>query len=148
MKNYLSKRVLGICFSLLSVIASAQTGGVAINKTNTPADPSAILDVNSTSAPYLGMLIPRMNTANRNSIISPATGLQIFNTDCGINEYYTGTCWVSLGQNLKAPSEITCSGTTDLCARDSRTFSINTVNGATRYVWTVPAGTIINSGQG
>src|SRR5579859_5446113 len=112
------------CFLLaLSFSGNAQSG-VSINKTSAPADPSAILDVSSTSAPYLGMLIPRMSTASRNAIIAPATGLQVFNTDCGVNEYYTGTCWVSMSQILRTPDHISCSGTTDFCANQTRIFTI------------------------
>src|SRR5947207_9886705 len=102
-----------------------------------------MLDGSNNSASYMGMLIPRMTTANRNGIISPATGLQVFNTDCGINEYYTGICWLSMSQNLKRPDPITCSGTTDLCSGGTRTFSIPAINGATSYLWTVPAGASI-----
>src|SRR5436190_2897828 len=122
--------------------------GVSINSTGSPAHSSAMLDVSSTSSPYMGMLIPRMTTANRNSIISPATGLQIYNTDCGINEYYTGSCWISMSQVLKMPDHITCSGTTDFCSGSTRTFTIPVVTGATSYDWTVPAGATITSGQG
>src|SRR5438445_12872579 len=115
MKQNLLTIILKMAFIAISFLGYSQTGGVSINKLNAPADPSAMLDVSSTSAPYLGMLIPRMNTASRNSIAAPATGLMVFNTDCGINEYYTGTCWISLGQNLKSPDPITCSGTTACC---------------------------------
>ena len=66
--------------------------GAAINTTGNPSDASAILDVSSTTSPYQGMLTPRMTTANRNAIVSPATGLHIFNTDCNVDEYYTGLC--------------------------------------------------------
>src|SRR5262249_42486790 len=84
----------------------------------------------------------------RNSISNPATGLQIFNTDCGINEYYTGTCWIAMNKSLKAPDHITCSGTTDVCTGATRTFSVSAVTGATNYEWSVPAGSTITSGQG
>src|SRR5258706_8721378 len=94
------------------------------------------------------MLIPRMTTANRDAISTPAIGLQIFNIDCGVNEYYTGTCWISTGQNLKAPRLISCSGTTDFCANETRTFTIPAVTGATYYSWMVPAGATVTSGQG
>src|SRR5436853_111742 len=109
MKQNLPKNFLIGILITVSSFAYSQSGGVAISKTNSVADPSAVLDVSSTSAPYLGMLIPRMSTANRNAIVAPATGLQIFNTDCGINEYYTGTCWISMGQILRTPDHITCS---------------------------------------
>ncbi len=43
----------------------------------------------------------------------------------------------------------TISGTaTGVCAGSTQTYNINPVNGATTYNWTVPAGCIINSGQG
>src|SRR5436190_11966489 len=148
MRRFLLRNFLSCLFIALTVVANAQSGGVSINTTNSPAHPSAMLDVSSTSSPYLGMLIPRMNTSNRNSITLPATGLMIYNTDCGINEYYTGTCWVSLGQNIKTPAHITCSGSTDFCANETRTFTIPALNSATNYEWTVPAGTAITSGQG
>src|SRR4051812_11258227 len=113
MKKGLPTSVLSTILLALSFLAYSQTGGVSINKTNAPADASAMLDVSSTSAPYLGVLIPRMSTASRNSISSPATGLLVFNTDCGVNEYYTGTCWIAMNQVLKSPAHITCSGSTD-----------------------------------
>jgi PKD repeat protein len=37
---------------------------------------------------------------------------------------------------------------TGVCAGSTQTYSISAVNGATTYNWTVPAGCIINSGQG
>lgn len=54
--------------------------------TNTP-DQSAILDVSSTS---LGLLLPRMTTAQRDAISDPAEGLLIFNTETGQINYYNG----------------------------------------------------------
>src|SRR5579859_1626555 len=147
MKKNFSKSILSIYFITLSFFSYSQSGGVSINKTNAPADASAMLDVSSTSAPYLGMLIPRMSTAHRNNIIAPAVGLMVYNTDCGVTEYYTGSCWLSMNQGLKRPDQISCSGTTDFCAGQTRTFSISAVTGATNYVWTAPAGATI-SGQG
>src|SRR5262245_3160624 len=134
----MKKNLFTIGFTIALIFTSLigySQGGVSINKTSAPADASAMLDVSSTSAPYLGMLIPRMNTANRNAILAPATGLQIFNTDCGINEYYSGTCWISTSQNLKSPISINCSGSTDFCANETRTFTIAAVSGATNYGW-------------
>src|SRR5689334_17066558 len=148
MKQILIKNFLSVTFLAISCFAYSQTGGVSINKTNSPADPSAMLDVSSTSAPFMGMLIPRMTTANRNAIAAPAVGLHIYNTDCGITEYYTGSCWISLGQVLRIPEPIVCSGTTDFCANESRTLTVPAVTGATSYLWTVPAGATITSGQG
>jgi hypothetical protein len=63
--------------------------------TNTP-HASAQLDVSSTSK---GFLPPRMTTLDRDAITSPATGLQIYNTDNKAIEIFTGTAgeWFRLG---------------------------------------------------
>jgi len=64
-----------IHYSLIINYSFSQEG-VAINKTgNQPAN-SAILDISSTEQ---GILIPRLTTAQRNAIPSPATGLLIYN---------------------------------------------------------------------
>ncbi len=64
---------------------------VSINSDNSVPHPSAGLDVKFTNK---GFLPPRLNTAQRNAIASPATGLVIYNTDANRLEYYGG---VSLG---------------------------------------------------
>ena len=51
-------------------------------------DPSAMLDVQSTAK---GVLFPRMTASQRNAIVSPATGLMIFNTDISSLEINLGT---------------------------------------------------------
>ena len=68
-------------------------GDVGIG-TSTPGS-GAILDITATDG---GILIPRMTLAQRNAIGSPATGLQIFQTDNTPGfYYYNGTTWTSLG---------------------------------------------------
>jgi hypothetical protein len=59
--------------------------------TSSPAA-SAALDIASTNK---GFLPPRMTTADRTAIISPATGLTIYNTTKNCNETYNGSSWVS-----------------------------------------------------
>jgi len=67
---------------------------VAINTDNSEPDGSAMLDVKSTTK---GMLIPRMDSAQRMSIATPSTGLLIYQTD-GTDGFwfYNGMAWVSL----------------------------------------------------
>lgn len=59
--------------------------------TNNP-DPSSLLEVQSTTQ---GILVPRMTEAQKNAIVSPATGLLIYQTN---NQsgfwYFDGTVWV------------------------------------------------------
>lgn len=77
--------------ALASSIALAQAVGVG---TNSP-HPSALLEVKSTEK---GLLIPRMTTAQRNAISSPANGLLIYNTTtAALNVFKTGTGWAELG---------------------------------------------------
>ncbi|MFT7156986.1 MAG: hypothetical protein ACI8Q1_002001 [Parvicella sp.] len=51
--------------------------GVGISNTTIVADPSSILELRSTTQ---GLLVPRVTTAERDAIVSPADGLLIFNT--------------------------------------------------------------------
>lgn len=53
---------------------------VAINDDGSEPDGSAMLDVKSTAK---GMLIPRMTKNQIETIVSPADGLQAYNTDDG-----------------------------------------------------------------
>jgi len=55
--------------------------------------PSARLAINSTTE---GLLIPRLTTAQRDAIVSPANGLQIYNTTNSTIDIYSGTIWTSL----------------------------------------------------
>ncbi|MBU0765032.1 MAG: hypothetical protein KJ607_09380, partial [Bacteroidetes bacterium] len=96
-------RLTTLTFALVSTIALNAVEGqnVAITDDNSyTAHPSAMLDVKSTTK---GMLVPRITTAQRNAISSPAAGLLVFD----INEYafyfYNGVEWTSLsggGSNL------------------------------------------------
>ena len=65
-------KIIFLFFLLLVSIAHSQVG---IN-TNSP-DPSAMLDIDSVDK---GLLTPRMTTAQRDAITSPATGLLVFDT--------------------------------------------------------------------
>ena len=76
-----------LVFSLFTSTSMAQVG----IGTNTPA-PSAQLDVTSTER---GFLPPRMTTAQRDLIATPATGLLVFQTDNTAGYYfYDGTACV------------------------------------------------------
>jgi hypothetical protein len=65
--------------------------GVSINETNTPPDPSAMLDVESTNK---GFLPPRLTSAQRAAIVSPASGLLVFDTDFNALFVNTGEGWM------------------------------------------------------
>ena len=89
--------VLG--FIILFSVNNSKAQSVAINATGAAADPSAMLDVSSTTK---GLLIPRMTIAQRHLIL-PVTGLMVYQTD-GLNGFYyfNGLVWelISTGTNF------------------------------------------------
>jgi hypothetical protein len=68
------------------------SGNVGIG-TISPAA-SSLLDLTSTTK---GFLAPRMTTAQRDAISSPATGLLIYNTSTNQYNFYNGTAWTAIG---------------------------------------------------
>jgi hypothetical protein len=76
-------------------IRPANVGGVKIggdNATVTHVD-SAILNVESTTK---GFLPPRMTTAQKNAISSPANGLIVYDTDLVRPCFFNGATWITL----------------------------------------------------
>jgi flagellar basal body rod protein FlgG len=70
----------------------ASGGGVVIG--GAVPEASAILDVSSTTR---GVLVPRVTLAQRNAIVAPADGLQIFNTSNNKLEFWDNGFWRTLG---------------------------------------------------
>lgn len=83
------RKLLAI-FLFFGLTASAQ---VAVNTDGTAPDPSAMLDVKSTSR---GMLVPRMTTAQRTAIATPAAGLLVFDNTTQSFWFYSAGSWVEL----------------------------------------------------
>ena len=138
------KKIIACIIIVLSCMEiTAQNVGIGISTPNA----SAALDVTSSSK---GFLTPRMTTAQRSAISSPAAGLIIYNTDCNAFNYWNGTAWIPFPSNANAPAtpgSITgnltpCQNTTGIA------YSVAAVPGATSYNWTVPPGTTVASGQG
>ncbi|MFA4917324.1 MAG: hypothetical protein WC560_11735, partial [Syntrophales bacterium] len=89
-------------FLIANVIAINITfsqSGVSINAAGNPADPSAMLDISSTTQ---GVLIPRMVDADRNAIPAPAIGLLIYNTTTNKLNYYKSTGWYELSRTFQS----------------------------------------------
>ncbi len=94
------KHYLNLTFFCLLLFASieysfAQSGNVGIGTKN--PDPSALLDLTSNSK---GLLIPRMTTAERTAIATPANGLLVYDTDVSCIFVFNGTAipaaWASM----------------------------------------------------
>lgn len=119
--NFLNKLVL---FFLVCIqLSYAQVG---IGTTN--PDASAILDISSTEG---GLLLPRMNLAQRDAISTPATGLLIYLIDGSQQclQVYNGTGW----ENIYCPTTNTIPYATNVGF--SGTLSIgNTLTGNYNYI--------------
>lgn len=84
------KKFFFLVIAVISFISSkSQAVGIG---TNTP-EASSLLDISSTTK---GMLMPRMTSAQRTAIASPATGLVLFDTDTKTLWAYDGTAWKNL----------------------------------------------------
>jgi len=82
--------LLTLCLALAISYGFPQVG---INTDESSPDPSAMLDVKSTSA---GLLVPRMNSDERDAIISPAEGLLVYCTDDSSFYYHHNARWNKL----------------------------------------------------
>ena len=82
-------------FTLLAAVLITATTYAQVGIGTTTPDPSAALDITSTTG---GLLIPRMTNAQRLAITPPAAGLMVFVTDFdgGRFMFYDGTEWGTL----------------------------------------------------
>jgi hypothetical protein len=88
---------------ILFIVCCSITGysqNVAINATGTPAAPTAILDISSNSK---GVLVPRMNSTERNMILSPAQGLLVYDLETRKFWFYDGG-WNQINSGGSLPS--------------------------------------------
>jgi len=74
--------------------------------TNTPAS-SAKVQIDSTTQ---GLLTPRMTTAQKNAISSPATGLIVYDTSLLSLYQYNGTAWTVVGGALQGLDSVLTEG--------------------------------------
>lgn len=88
-------KVLFLLFSLLIFNQCLFSQSVGI-LTSTP-DPSAALDIQTRTK---GLLIPRMNSTNRDDIMNPADGLLIYNTETESFWYSQGLTWYELNAGV------------------------------------------------
>ncbi|MHC1776311.1 MAG: hypothetical protein AB9834_12970 [Lentimicrobium sp.] len=88
------KKLFLLLFLATGLSASSQ---VAINTDGSDPDNSAMLDVKST---FKGVLFPRMTSAERIAIASPATGLSVYDLTTQSYWYYNGAAWTTIGNGI------------------------------------------------
>jgi len=115
-----------------------QNIGVGINNANKPANPSALLDVDASGmTTKAGVLIPRMNTSDRDAILSPIPeSLLIYNTDTHCFQAYYNGSWVSfgcLGNGCQLP--VAPIAGINTASQTQIIWNWNAVSGTTSYQW-------------
>ena len=91
--------LLLLCLGLLTYVQVFSQIGVD----NTSPDPSSVLDLTSSDK---GLLIPRMTSAQRTAIASPASSLLVFDTTVNLYFYYFNGSWQPLNPWLPSSSNI------------------------------------------
>lgn len=116
-------------------LGTCSAQNVGINATGAAPNSSALLDIDGTNG---GLLIPRMSTADRNLIASPANSLMIYNTTDNCLQIFIGT-WQNIYCGCTSPPGASGSitGSTPVCQNQNGvSYSIPAITGATGYVWT------------
>lgn len=93
--NYFTKKVVLASLLFFMIITTNVFAQVGIGTTSPNA--SSMLDIASTTQ---GLLAPRMTTAQKIAIASPANGLMVYDTDLKLFSYYDlpATSWVNSAQ--------------------------------------------------
>ena len=129
LRSALGLAMFGLMFfaDISGALAQTKIGGTA-----TPGDPSSVLELQSTSQ---GFLPPRMTTAQRDAINSPATGLTIYNTTTNCIQVYrgAGNGWQDLCDGPGALTFTNCSspvvtGTFEATKTTTATIQLNYTN--------------------
>jgi len=80
--------------AMIGLMGTSLAQNVSISPTGNAPDNSAALDIRDYTDK--GVLIPRLTTAQRNAIPSPALSLLIFNLTTGCYEFWDGSSWIAL----------------------------------------------------
>ena len=91
MKKLLFRLTITFASITCAIINTSSQVGIA-NGVIVP-HPSAMLEIRSNDK---GVLVPRLTSAQRIAIVSPATGLLVFDSNTSSFWFYTGTLWTEL----------------------------------------------------
>jgi hypothetical protein len=143
------KKMKLFCILAGSILACQSTfsQSLAVNTDGSTANPSAILDIKSTTK---GMLVPRMLKSERTAISSPATGLIVYQTgpDSTGQYIYNGSSWEWVQTTANASSSSDWKLVGNGSTNPSNNFIGTTDNVALRFrVFDTWSGQIDNSGN-
>jgi hypothetical protein len=124
--------ILGIVILSSAGLNQVSAQNIGINSTGANPDGSAMLDIVATDK---GILVPRMTTAQRTGIGSPAKGLMVFDNTTSSFWYFDGLIWVDAandGNGIYDGDGTTPAGTdvtvTDFINFDANTFYVDGTN--------------------
>ena len=101
----------------------SQPSGVGIGTTT--VEQSAILDVTSTDK---GVLVPRLTTAQRIGVLTPAAGLLVYDSDYNSFWYFDGNSWDELTKETNNTDEQTLSfNSPDLSISNGNTVDLSSL---------------------
>ena len=120
---------------------SQAQNGIAMNATGASPHQSAILDIDDATK---GLLLPRITSAERDALPSPANGLIVYNTTSNRIEYFNGAAWQYLSYTVPAAP----TAGTNTPSQTQIIWNWNTVAGATAYYYNTANnfGTATNNG--
>jgi hypothetical protein len=85
------KKIIGVIIFITAIFCADAQNNVGIGILN--PDPSAILDLTASDK---GLLVPRMDSLQRNAIATPANGLVVYDNTYQCLYYYKSNTWQSL----------------------------------------------------
>ncbi len=129
MKKFTHLFTLTLITAILLINVPEIYSQVAINADNSSPDNSAMLDVKSDTA---GILIPRMTTAQRDAISSPATGLLVYVTTDSTFYYYDNNTWAKILNENNTDEDWVVSGT-NMYSGITGNVGIGTVNPTSKF---------------
>lgn len=75
-------------------------------------------------------IFSQLTTVQRDAIVTPATGLIIYNTNNNRYEYWNGSAWFGIGQNISSPLTIILNlSSADILAIDATPITVATAPG-------------------
>ena len=151
--NTLNATVTSSSLTTVGTLTSATVNGKVIVGASSAASASAVLEASSTTQ---GFLPPRMTRVQRNAIVTPASGLTVWCSNCGVSgelQVFNGTTWTNVvgGQaSLELPGAPTNPVATAGNAQASVAFNPPASDGGnaiTVYTVTSSPGNFSNTGS-
>jgi len=106
---------------IYSANLNLQPYGNTVNIGTQTSVTSAVVNIQSTTK---GFLPPRMTTAQKNAIASPASGLQVFDSTMNAMCEYNGTAWRVLSAGAQSVAASTATTTVDMSAGNVQNITL------------------------